>query len=76
MPDLMEQTKLTVNVPDTVRRALAIYAAESDQTVGQVLTELVAGSLPDYMKRAEELIRHGAPHPLKKGRPPKKKPPG
>jgi len=43
MTSIMETVRLTVEVPDTIRRALRVYAEECQATMGQVLEGILTG---------------------------------
>lgn len=67
-----ERSKVTFDVSEPTRRALAIFAAERNVTIGDVIERLVKLHLPDHLARAIEAIENGeeAPKP-RRGRKPK-----
>lgn len=72
MTGFMERIRVTFDIPDSVRRALLIYAAEHDTTVGAVIAEMTRDYLPEHVKQAEHAIESGRVQLRTKGRPPKK----
>lgn len=75
MTGVMERIRVTFDIPEPVRRAIAIYAAETNQSVGQVIEQFAGELIPDHISRAEEAIAAGVPKLARKGRPPKKSKP-
>lgn len=71
MTACMERTRVTFDIPEPIRRAIAIYAAERNYSVGQVIEEMARECIPAHITRAEEAIAEGDTRPVRKGRPPK-----
>jgi hypothetical protein len=72
---LMGKVRVTIEVRDDVRRALAIRAAELNTSVGAVIDMLTLAHLQPQLAQARRAIEEagGEPEPRPKGRPPKKK---
>jgi hypothetical protein len=68
-----ERIKITFDVPDKVRRALAIAAGSRDKTVGQVIEWMAEQLLTEEMEFAARAISRGDPEP--KGKPGRKRRP-
>lgn len=64
--------KLTFDVEDRTRRALAAFAGSENLTTGQAIDRLVAEHLPEFLAIADRAIARGEPH-SKPGRPKKDK---
>lgn len=73
MTDVMERIRVTFDVPDPVRRAIAAYAADNNLSVGEVIELMATDYFPDYVQRAEAAIASGVKLPPRKGRPPGKR---
>ena len=71
MTSLMERIRVTFDVSDAVKRAIAIYAAEQNLTVGQVIERMAAEHIPDHIAQAERAIESGEKRESRRGRPPK-----
>ncbi|MDE2102274.1 MAG: hypothetical protein KGL39_33825 [Patescibacteria group bacterium] len=55
--------KATFDVPERIRRALAIFAAEQGSTIGEAITFLVERQLKDQLERADQAMSEGKPMP-------------
>lgn len=74
MLGMEERIRITFDVPDDVRRALNIYAARKNLSVGEVIEAMSRKYLPDDLALARKSIEEGDPPPkARKSR--KKKPP-
>lgn len=73
MTAFMERTRVTFDIPESVRRAIAIYAAEQSLTVGQVVEQMATRCIPEAIAQAERAIESGEKREVRKGRPPKSK---
>jgi len=65
-----ERIRITFDVPDRVRRALNIAAAETNETVGEIIERMTGELLQEQLSRADEIIAKGVQSP-KRGRRPK-----
>lgn len=67
-----KRPKVTFDVPERVRRALAIFAAERNCTIGEAIEGLVTEHLPDHLSQADRAMATGQAGPVpKRGRRPK-----
>ena len=73
MTDVMERSRVTFDLPEPVRRALLIYAAEQNLTVGEVIEQMAAELIPSHVAQAERAVAAGEAKLSRKGRPPKPK---
>lgn len=71
---LMGKVRVTIEVRDDVRRALAIRAAELNTSVGAVVDALTLAHLQKQLEQAQRAIEETGTEPRPKGRPPKRKP--
>jgi hypothetical protein len=51
----MARPRITYDVPEEIRRALLVYAAETDQTVGAVIEQMTRQFIPEHVERAKKL---------------------
>ena len=67
-----KRPKVTFDVPERIRRTLAIIAAEQNCSVGDVIERLVIRNHPTQLERADRAIAEGEiTPPPKRGRKPK-----
>jgi hypothetical protein len=59
----MPRPRITYDVPEEIRRALLIYAAEMDHTVGEVIEQMTRKFIPDHVDRAKQLTAKHPPTP-------------
>ncbi len=68
-----KRPKVTFDVAERYRRALAIAAAERNCTVGDIISDFIDMHMGEYLERADKAIAAGVvPTPTRKGKPPKR----
>lgn len=73
MSVLMERVRVTYDLPEDVRRGIAIYAAEQGISFGQAVEQFANDAIPSHIEQARRAIEAGDRPPPKKGRPPRKR---
>ena len=74
MLSFMEKTRITIEVREDVRRALASFAAMHNKSVGQIIDDYAISALAAEVEKARAVIAtETKPPETKKGRPPKAK---
>ena len=72
MKNRMEKIPVSILIPDDVRRAISMFAAEHNLSIGQVIEWMASDYLPEQLVEARKAIAAGVPAPKRRGRPPKK----
>ena len=52
----MARPRITADLPDEIRRALLIHAAERDVSLGDIIAEWSRQMIPDHIERAKKFI--------------------
>ena len=59
----MSRSRITADLPEEIRRAILIHAAERDVSLGDIISEWSAKMIPDHIERAKKFIASQAERP-------------
>lgn len=62
----MARPRITADLPDEIRRALLIHAAERDVSLGDIIAEWSRKMIPDHIERAKKFIDSQSERPAPK----------